>query len=303
MPSLEWDDLHFAMTLAHQRTPALTAAALKVRHSTVLRKLSAIEARLGVALFVRLREGYVPTAEGEILVESAKQMSPAIADVERRILGRDTQLTGSLRVTTAFIVMQYLLPPAIAAFSRAHPGIEVEVTEAAELVDLSKRQADIALRLSAQVPPHLVGRQLGIVRFKAYALKSIAMKTALPTLPQRITPLPKLIASAPWIAFERDRTSRFYDRWMRANLQPANIAARVDTFNSIAALIRTGLGIGLLPTFVETQEPSLRAVSAVIPELDTPLWLLTHADLRHTARVQAFMRDVGQRLKERLDKS
>lgn len=113
-------------------------------------------------------------------------------------------------------------------------------------------------------------------------------------------PLPALLRDAPWVAFERDATQRVYDRWMRAQLAQSRVRVRVDIFNATAAMRRTGIGVGLLPTFVAERHPELVAVSEVIPELSAPVWMLTHPYLRETARVRAFMQHVGEALAQRL---
>ena len=145
----------------------------------------------------------------------------------------------------------------------------------------------MALRLSAQVAEHLVGRPLGLTHCRVYALRGAA------GLPQGPTPLPALLRDAPWVAFERDAQSRIYDQWMRKHLAPTQVRLRVDIFNALAAVLRTGIGVGLLPTFMERRHPELVAISEPIPELSVPVWMLTHPDLRQTARVRAFMQHVG----------
>ena len=221
------------------------------------------------------------------------------------MLGRDRELTGALRVTTAFVLMDHLLPQPLADFARAYPGIEVEVVENAVLVDLSSRQADnpqawgrreadVAVRLSGQVAEHLVGRQLGMTQCRVYALRGAA------GLPQSVTSLDVLAREAPWVAFERDASARIYDQWLHQRLAHANVRVRVDIFNAKAAMLRTGIGVGVLPTFMEARHPELVAVSEPIAELAQPVWLLTHPDLRQTARVRAFMQFVGDALAQRL---
>ncbi|WP_170162275.1 LysR family transcriptional regulator [Caldimonas tepidiphila] len=292
-PGLNWDDLRYALAIADAGSLAGAARALEVQHSTVLRRLGALERRLGARLFERQRSGYLPTEAGELLVAQARQMQPGIDELARRLRGRDLALAGSVRLNTSYIAMLYLLPAPLAAFSRAHPGIEVEVVEASGLADLSRRDADLALRLSRAVPEHLVGRRLGDVRFRIYACRGAS------GLPQSPRPLAQLL-EFPWIGYERDRSTTFFERWMRAQVPDERIRLRVDLFHSMVAMLRTGLGIGLLPSFVEADEPDLVAVSAPIEEIDTPLWLLTHPDLRSTARIRLFMQQVGDALAQRL---
>ena len=306
MPDLDWSDLKHALAVAEAGSLAGASRQLGVNHTTVLRRLDALEATLGTRLFDRKRSGYEPTDAGQAVLAHARHMADRVDEIERQVLGRDRELTGVLRVATAFVIMEHLLPAPLADFARAYPGIEVEVTENAFLVDLSRqrpevvgqslahREADVALRLSGHVAEHLVGRNLGMTQCRIYARRGA------PGLPQNVQPLQALVRDAPWVAFEKDQQDRIYDRWMRSRMEQANVKVRVDIFNATAAMLRTGIGIGLLPTFMEAAHPELVAVSEPIPELAAPIWMLTHPDLRQTARVRAFMEHVGDALAEHL---
>ena len=294
MNALDWDDLRVALAVAEAGSLAGAARALNVNHTTALRRLDALEARLNTRLFERQRGGYLPTEAGEMLAQEARAIAPRVDDIERRLLGRDLRLTGSVRLTTAFVAMAYLLPQPLADFAAAHPGIEVEVAESGVLLDLSRRQADVALRLSRQVPEHWVGRTLGQVQYKVYAKRGAS------GLPQRRTPLATLLGRPPWIAFEREGSANRFARWMQQNIAPTQVRLRVDIFNGMVSMLRTGLGIGVLPVFAAANEPDLLPVSAAIGELTTPLWILTHPDLRRTARIQAFMHSVGDAVAQKL---
>jgi DNA-binding transcriptional LysR family regulator len=305
MAELDWSDLRYALAVGNIGGLAAAARQLEVNHTTVLRRLDALEARLGARLFERSRHGYQPTEAGALVLAQARRMADQAEEIERRVAGRDRELTGLLRVTTAFVVMEHLLPQPLADFARAFPGIEVEVVENAFLVDLSRRhadesaswarrEADVALRLSVQVADHLVGRPLGDTHCRVYARRDA------PELPQSVQPMATLLRDAPWVAFERDSQTRVYDQWMRKHLAHANVRLRVDIFNAVAAVLRTGLAVGILPTFMATRHPELVAVSEPIPELSVPVWMLTHPDLRQTARVRAFMQHVGDNVAARL---
>ena len=302
MSQLDWSDLRHALAVGQLGSVAAAARRLGVNATTVQRRLDALELSLGARLFDRARGGYRPTDAGAAVLEQAQRMADQADEIERRVLGRDRELTGALRLSTAFVVMEHLLPQPLADFAAAYPGIEVEVVENAFLVDLARRQADapgltqadVALRLSVNVADHLVGRQLGLAQCRVFALRGAA------GLPQAVTPLPELLQGAPWVAFERDGVHRVYDRWLRQHLVATQVRVRVDIFNAVAAMLRTGVGVGVLPTFMQARLPELVPVSDVIPELSVPVWMLTHPDLRDTARVRAFMRFVGDALAERL---
>jgi len=305
MPELDWSDLRYALAVGNTGGLAAAARQLGVNHTTVLRRLDALEARLGARLFERARQGYQPTEAGALVLDQARRMADQAEEIERRVAGRDRELTGLLRVTTAFVVMEHLLPQPLADFARTYPGIEVEVVENAFLVDLSRRhadesagwsrrEADVALRLSHQVADHLVGRPLGDTHCRVYARRGA------PGMPQSVQPMAHLLRDAPWVAFERDSQARVYDQWMRQHLANANVRLRVDIFNAVAAVLHTGVGVGILPTFMASRHPELVAVSEPIPELGVPVWMLTHPDLRQTARVRAFMQHVGDAVAARL---
>lgn len=306
MSDLDWSDLKHALAVAEAGSLAGAARRLGVNHTTVLRRLDALEATLGTRIFDRKRSGYEPTEAGHAVLAHARRMADRVNEIERQILGRDRELTGLLRVTTAFVIMEHLLPAPLADFARAYPGIEVEVTENAFLVDLSRqrpevvgqslahREADVALRLSGQVADHLVGRNLGMTQCRVYARRGAT------GLPQSVQPLQELVRDAPWVAFEKDQQGRIYDSWMRSQMEQSRVRVRVDIFNATAAMLRTGIGVGLLPTFMEAGNPDLVPVSDPIPELAAPIWILTHPDLRQTARVRAFMQHVGDALSEQL---
>ena len=298
MAELDWSDLRYALAVGATGGLAAAARQLGVNHTTVLRRLDALEARLGARLFERARTGYLPTEAGALVLAQARRMADQAEEIERQVAGRDRELTGLLRVTTAFVVMEHLLPQPLADFARAYPGIEVEVVENAFMMDLSRRhaeataswarrEADVALRLSTQVAEHLVGRPLGDTHCRVYARRGA------PGLPQSVQTLQTLVRDAPWVAFERDSQSRVYDQWMRKHLGSAQVRLRVDIFNAVAAVLHTGLAVGILPTFMAARQPDLVPVSDVIPELSVPVWMLTHPDLRQTARVRAFMQHVG----------
>jgi DNA-binding transcriptional LysR family regulator len=255
MSMLDWSDLRYALAVGQLGSVAAAARRLGVNATTVQRRLDALELSLGARLFERSRSGYKPTDAGTLLLEQARGMADQAEEIERRVLGRDRELTGPLRLATAFVVMEHLLPQPLADFARAYPGIEVEVVENAFLVDLARRQAeeapgptqlqaDVALRLSTHVSEHLVGRQLGMTHCRTYALRGA------PGLPQALTPLPQLLREAPWVAFERDGHHRVYDHWMRKHLAQSDVRVRVDIFNAAAAMLRTGVGIGILPSFM-----------------------------------------------------
>jgi DNA-binding transcriptional LysR family regulator len=139
------------------------------------------------------------------------------------------------------------------------------------------------------VPEWLAGRELATVHFKVYARRA----SRGPAAPR---PLDMLRGERRWIAFERGSYDQKFDRWLATQVDEANVVLRVDNFAHAAELARTGLGIALLPTFVERNVPDLEPLTTAVAEMDTPMWLITHPELRSAARVLVMMRAFGPAL-------
>ena len=163
MSRIEWDDLRYLLAVATEGSLAGAARVLGVNHTTVLRRVNAFEERLGVRLFERLPAGYTLTAEGAELVEAARLMEDTVASLERRLVGRDRKLVGTVRVTTTDTLAGSILPAILADFRRQHPGIALELATSNLVVSLSKRAADVAIR-PAENPPEGIGRAPGVFR-------------------------------------------------------------------------------------------------------------------------------------------
>ena len=161
--SLHWDDLRVVQAIAEAGSLSGAGRRLGASHATVFRRLNAIERRLGVALFERSRTGYAPTPAGEDLAATAARVETEVLGAERRVVGRDLRLSGSIRVTTTDTLLMGLLSPIFAGFQRAHPEIVLEVAVSNQLFNLSQRDADVAVRPSPSPPEHLVGRRVGTV--------------------------------------------------------------------------------------------------------------------------------------------
>src|SRR5262245_26106513 len=169
MAGLEWDDLRYVLAVADAGSLAGAARHLGVNHTTVLRRIGAFEQRLGLRLFERLPTGYVLTAGGEELIAAARQIDGTVTRLERKLAGQDLQLSGPLRVTTTDTLMGSILPEILAEFRAAHPGIHIEVALSNLMFNLTKRDADVAIRPANDPPETLVGRRVGRIAFAIYA--------------------------------------------------------------------------------------------------------------------------------------
>jgi len=277
MAGLDWDDLRYVLAVASAGSLAGAARTLGVNHTTVLRRVGAFEERLGLRLFERLPTGYVPTAGGEELIAAAGQIDETVTTLERKLAGKDLRLSGVVRVTTTDTLMSSVLPEILAEFHETHPGIQVEVGVSNRMFNLSKRDADVAIRPAADPPETLIGRRVAKIAFAVYGSPHYLVKHKAKDLSQHR-----------WVAPDDSLADTATARWMRSKLQDCEVSLRADSLLALRQAAEAGLGLAALPCYLADGTPGLICVRRPIPELETALWILTHEDLRNTARVRAF---------------
>ncbi|MGH1426179.1 MAG: LysR family transcriptional regulator [Pseudooceanicola sp.] len=258
----DWDDLRVILSVARLGSVRAGAADLGLHHSSVVRRIAAFESRHGIKVFDRQATGYVATATGEDILAVAEQIEADALALERRVIGRDAELRGQLRLTLPIALATHLLMPDITAFSRDHPGISLEIDASAALSDLTRRDADVAIRVTKGSPPeHLIGRRAGRVAFARY----------------------RGTGGDDQLGWTRD--ARFH----QFNLGPAAPPrlAVSDVLLQLAAC-RAGYGEALLPRFIGDAEPDLDRRGPPRDSPEVSVWVLTHADLARTARIRAF---------------
>jgi DNA-binding transcriptional LysR family regulator len=287
---IDWEDLRTVLAVAQAGSLAAAARALGMNHTTVLRRVNAFEKRLGLRLFDRLPTGYALTAGGEELLVAASQMAETVTALERRLAGQDLRLEGTLRVTTTDTLMASILPPVLAAFARRHPGILVEVTTRSAFADLTRRDADVAIRPTADPPETLVGRRVAGLAFAVYGAPAYLEEQGF----GRESPLP--LEGQRWIGLDDVLASSSVARWIRSLRPAAAIALRVDSLVGAREAATAGLGLAALPCYLGDRSPGLLRVGDLVPEMATALWVLTHEDLRRTARVSTFTEFAAQAL-------
>ncbi|KWF16661.1 LysR family transcriptional regulator [Burkholderia pseudomultivorans] len=270
---MSWDDLRLVLAVAQAGSLAGAARRLGVSHATVFRRLAALEAGLRVRLFERTRSGYAPTPAGDDVAAAAERIQDEVHGVERRVAGRDVRPSGTVRVTTTDTLLAGLLSPVFAAFRHACPDIALDVSVSNAVFDLSKREADVAIRPSSSPPEWLVGRRIGTIAQAVYATPAWRARGE----------------DLAWIGPDPRMGYRQLDQWMRARGADDRCAYRVDTLLGLFAAARAGIGAAVLPCYLADGDRDLVRIGERIDELATDLWLLTHPDLRDTARIRAFL--------------
>lgn len=268
MPSIDWDDLHILLAIAETGSLNAAAARLAVNHTTVLRRLGAIEKRLGTRLFERSPSGQALTPAVEDALPALLRMADAALEAERRFLGAVTALSGTLRVTTTDTISVTLAGGLIGAFQQLHPDVTIELTTSNVFANLTRREADVAIRPASGVPETLVGRRVGAIAFAVYASEGCQNPDALA-----------------WIGLDDSLASSAIARWLAANVT-AGFAVRCDSLVAACELSAAGIGRAVLPRYLGDADPRLRIVAQL--DIAGELWILTHADLARSARVRAF---------------
>jgi DNA-binding transcriptional LysR family regulator len=285
---MDWDDLRYVLAIARQGNLSRAASRLGVTRTTVGRRLRVIESRLGVRLFDRTPEGFAPTAAGQDMREVAEKMEADVLSLEGRVSGRDVHLEGKLRVSTIDLQFAFF-HAAFASFATRYPRVEVTVSMSNEAVSLTRREADVALRLTTAPPEHLVGRKVADVRYAAYGSAALVDRIG------RDAPY----SAFPWLHLDERLNPRPLDRWLSHNAPEATIAMRLGSTSAIREAIRAGIGVQLLTTYDGEADPNLVRIGA--PHDDSHgLWLLTLPELRVTSRVRAFMEHMVEALRARL---
>jgi DNA-binding transcriptional LysR family regulator len=276
--TMEWGDLRIVLAIFRESTLSGAARRLGVTHSTVFRRLGAIEEQMGARLFERFRDGYVPTPAGEAAAEAAARLEDEVLTLERRLSGQDLRPSGVVRITTTdtlgTILMRHL--PTMRA---GHPAIQFEVAISNAMANLTRREAEIAIRPTPEPPEILVGRRIADIAHAIYGSRAYLSRHE-----------DKDLSAHDWIALDDALASTVIGRWLHENLRGAHITCRVDALPSLRDAALAGLGLALLPCYLGDPASGLRRLTPkTLAEPRSALWLLTHHDLRRTARIRATL--------------
>lgn len=283
---MQWDDLRFVLAIS--RATGLNSAAklLGMNPSSVYRRMEALETSMGVRLFERLRSGYRLTVAGEELAEAAARIEVEALNVERRVLGTDVRLQGTIRLSVSEALLTHLLADQLPDFRTEYPDVVLEMALSNRHVDLSRRDADIVIRATASPPEHLVGRSVGHVNGAAYAAKHYLDAQG------RDQPFD----AYDWIGYDGELATFRQARWTEQNVPAERVRLRFDSISAVHGAVARGLGCAALPCFVADPDPRLARLPGSFEKTDVQLWVLTHADLRKSARIRAGLQFFGQRL-------
>ena len=237
---MDWNDIAYFLAVVEQGSLSGAAQKLSVNHSTVFRRINALENKLGARLFERLPNGYRLTELGDSALQYARNAQDAMHSFERTIVGKDYALTGIVRVTAPPSLVAKYLAPCAAAFHEAYPGIQLDIVSSDAINDLSKREADIALRATSHPPEHLIGRKIRDHEWQVFASKEYLSKHSRPAN------MSELINHSLIGADESLLRIEVY-RWLTQKYPSQCFTHRGNDISIITELCAQGLGLAVLP--------------------------------------------------------
>lgn len=287
----DWQDIYTAYQVARLGSLSAAAHQLEVHHSTVLRRINALEARMGTRLFHRHARGYVATEAGQALLAAAVQAEEAFSRMRARV-GESEALAGTLILTSVNNLVPYLTP-LLAEFQQRHPNIRLEYAADRRMFRLEHGEAHVGIR-SGHKPedPDYVVQHLTRAASTLYASRDYV---------RRHGPLYSLdeLAGHRFVSTTQPRPGSVFMRWMEAHVPPAQIFYRVQDFTGFIPALQAGLGCGPLSCWQASLAPELLPLLPPPPDWTYDLWLTSHGDLHRSAKVQAFTRFLKQRIAER----
>ncbi|ADH91671.1 transcriptional regulator, LysR family [Ancylobacter novellus DSM 506] len=283
--NLAWDDFRLIKAVADAKGLPAAAAAMGVNHSTVFRRLKQIEEALGAVLFERHRTGYALTPAGEEMVALANRLDEEITAVGRKLAGREPAPSGELRVTTPDSLLIHLLMPMLATFRERYPEVRLDMVLSNQALNLSKRDADVAVRATDNPPENLVGRRVARIAWALYG------RAADFPAPGEVSP--EELDAHNWVSLGDSLGSLKTVKFVQENVAPEKVAYKINSVLGLAEAVEAGIGIGHIPCFIGDARPSLVRLGPANDDYAADLWLLTHPDLRHSPRVRAFLDFLG----------
>tara|TARA_R110002167_G_scaffold21007_7_gene76515 strand:+ start:886 stop:1854 length:969 start_codon:yes stop_codon:yes gene_type:complete len=283
-PSLDWGDLEICLAIAERGSVLAAAESLGVSHSTVLRRLGRIEARLETRLFDRYTKGAKPTEAGRELISVARDIGGRVDDLFVRVSGANTHMRGRIRLATADQIAAVLMEE-LAWFCRDHPAIEIDITIAQNVKSASKSKAHLIVMLSDTPPDGHTGFRIGSVGFAPYISRAAVAGQPIETF--------SWIGHAPSLKFT------FQGQIDQLLGQRLGRRHTTDSISGHMNALRSGLGIGLMACGVGDTDSTLQRCGPVLRPRNAELWVLHRADVGQHGATRALARRLRDHLMAR----
>jgi len=282
VPEADWNDLRYFLAIRRAGSLAGAARELRVDQTTVGRRLAALEDALDARLFDRTPDGLVLTPAGDGIVGAAETIEESVTEIERKITGEDARLQGTVRVSCSEAFASGFLVPSLSSLREAHPDVLVEIVTTSAIVDLARREADIAVRLrprgSQPGQPDLIARAFDELAFGLHGSREYLKRRG---KPKRIADL----RGHELVGYDEDMPPIPGVAWLRAPERGGRIVMRAQSILGLVAAVRGGVGLAVVPYFIVDRDSSIVRLGAPIDRAS--MWLVAHPDVLRTARVRA----------------
>lgn len=282
---MNWDDARVFLAVCRESTLRGAARVLSVDQTTVGRRITALEKSLSCTLFLRTSEGYALTAVGEAALQAVEKMEHSALELERRIQGLDDRLTGLVRVSTTDSLAIDFLIPAIAHLHQQHPDVRVQLDASTQILSLSKREADIAVRNIRPDNPDLIARRIADWPVGLFASQHYVDTHGVPE-PGSAFEGHDLVVYQPYLQSYKDMTL------VSEPLGRGRIVSSLSSSLLVRRAIAAGIGLGEIPVYMGERDGLVRLWPEQTRPMPYSVWLVTHADLRHTARVRVVIDEI-----------
>lgn len=264
-----WDDFRYFLAVVNAGSFSEAAKQLNVNHSTVSRRIQALESKHGVRLFDRTLNGYKMTDAGAAIYDIAEQLQAGTVKASRILQGQDARLEGGINLTMPHEIFDYLLAQPLQRFNQLHPNIHFNLMVSKGLRNIGNMEADLAVRITNSPPEYLIGTRVTQIQHGLYQSSASEFKD-----------------NTPIILWE---TQREIPEWALEHLTKPKIALHVDDLYSMHQAVKSGFGVARMPCFLPDilADKSVKKLPLALELSDWGVWILNHVDLRNTARINA----------------
>ncbi|WP_460273282.1 LysR family transcriptional regulator [Celeribacter sp. ULVN23_4] len=287
----DWDSLRYILAVAREGGLSGAARILGVNHATVSRQLAKAEDAAGVRFFTRLASGLQPTEAGQVAIAHAEEVEARMVALDMALAARDETEEGELKITIPPLMAEDHFAEDVIEFKKLHPGIDVQLLGATEVLNLHRREADVAIRVTQSPEESLWGRMVTPQRAGWFASPAFIEEY------KHVLDRTDTETALPYIAFSTWFSSA--SAGIFSELPPCKAAIKTDDMVSAMAFARQGLGMVRTSHLLGHSDPALERVPGIALSDHTPIWVLTHPDLRHVPRVTEFMRFIAGRFTAR----
>ena len=262
----DWDDIKYFLAVARNGSVSAAAQQLNVNHTTVSRRIQALENAHQVTLFDRSSSGFKLSTSGQEVLSLAEEIESKHNHFLRSLYGKDQHISGTISITMPHDLYEWCLASPLSDFQRAHPEITLNISVAKGLKNLAAREADIAIRFTPEPPEFLIGKKITQLRYAIYGEDNPE---------NNITPI---------LCWEGEFA---LPEWAKTFKNP-QIVARFDDLNAMYAAVKHGLGLARMPCYIVNCQPkdNINTLNIDAPQSNWSLWVLSHVDLRDTYRVK-----------------